>query len=146
MESPKDRVKLNVGGRIFKTTATTLANAGRKSLFGAMFDDNWNLHSDATITEHFIDRNPYCFAVLLDLPRIRELYIPPKINERLLYREALYYGILDHVRSAKWGSFDGNKLRVARSITGWSIAEHGAIRASPDSGCCVVLPLECRPA
>ncbi|KAK4731849.1 hypothetical protein R3W88_024837 [Solanum pinnatisectum] len=92
-----------------------------------MFDDNWNLHSDSAITEHFIDRNPDCFGVLLDLLRTGELYIPPKIDKELLYREAGYYGILDHVRSAKWGLFDGNKGRLAQSIA----------LASPSGWCCV---------
>ncbi|KAH0706987.1 hypothetical protein KY289_012063 [Solanum tuberosum] len=75
-----------------------------------MFDENWNLHSDAAITEHFIDRNPDYFGVLLDLLRTGELYIPPKIDK--------YYGILDHVKSAECDTFDGNRLRLAKSITG----------------------------
>ena len=50
------RVKLNVGGRIVKTTATTLEFAGKNSFFRDMLDDNWN----SAITEHFIDRNPDC--------------------------------------------------------------------------------------
>ncbi|KAG5593693.1 hypothetical protein H5410_034925 [Solanum commersonii] len=133
----KDRVKFNVGGRIFETTATTLANAGRNSLFGAMFDDEWNLNSDATIIEHFIDRNPNCFSALLDLLRTGELYLPQNLPEKLLYREALFYGLLDHVRSAKWGPFDGNRLRLARSVTGQAPGDGTAIRAGPDGGCCV---------
>ncbi|WMV36343.1 hypothetical protein MTR67_029728 [Solanum verrucosum] len=133
----KDRVKFNVGGRIFETTATTLANAGRNSLFGAMFDDEWNLNSDATIIEHFIDRNPNCFSVLLDLLRTGELYLPQNLPEKLLYREALFYGLLDHVRSAKWGPFDGNRLRLACSVTGQAPGDGTAIRAGPDGGCCV---------
>ncbi|BBH08602.1 hypothetical protein Prudu_020836 [Prunus dulcis] len=83
----KDRVRFNVGGRIFETTATTLANAGRNSMFGAMFDENWNLQSDNS-NEYFIDRNPDCFAVLLDLLRTQELHIPANMSEKLLYREA----------------------------------------------------------
>ncbi|XP_028793943.1 BTB/POZ domain-containing protein At4g30940 [Neltuma alba] len=132
----KDRVRFNVGGRIFETTATTLANAGRNSMFGAMFDENWNLVADNS-TEHFIDRNPDCFAVLLDLLRSGELYIPVNIPEKLLYREALYYGLLDHVRTAKWGPFDGNRLTLSRSITGQSPGDGTAIRGGPDGGCCV---------
>ncbi|KAL8497622.1 hypothetical protein ACS0TY_021089 [Phlomoides rotata] len=131
----KDRVRFNVGGRIFETTATTLANAGRNSLFGAMFDENWDLHT--TTADHFIDRNPGCFAVLLDLLRTGELYIPPTIPEKLLYREALFYGLLDHVRAAKWGPFDGNMLHLSRSVPGRAPGDGTAIRAGPDGGCCV---------
>ncbi|KAA8522874.1 hypothetical protein F0562_009297 [Nyssa sinensis] len=132
----KDTVKFNVGGKIFETTATTLANAGRNSLFGAMFDDNWNLQSERS-DEYFIDRNPECFAVLLDLLRSGELCIPSNIPEKLLYKEALFYGLLDHVRSAKWGQFDGNRLRHSRSIAGQAPGDGTAIRAGPDGGCCV---------
>ncbi|XP_050371281.1 BTB/POZ domain-containing protein At2g24240-like [Argentina anserina] len=132
----KNRVRLNVGGRIFETTATTLANAGRNSLFGAMFDDSWNLQSDNT-NEYFIDRNPDCFAVLLDLLRSNELCVPANMSEKLLYREALYYGVLDHVRSAKWGPFDGNRLWLSRTVAGQAPGDGTAIRAGPDGGCCV---------
>ncbi|XP_019190544.1 PREDICTED: BTB/POZ domain-containing protein At4g30940-like [Ipomoea nil] len=133
----RDRVRLNVGGRVFETTAMTLANAGRNSLFGAMFDDNWSL-SDATITEHFIDRNPDCFAVILDLLRTGELYIPANVPEKLVCREALFYGVLDHVREAMWHPFDGNRLRLARSMTGRAPEDGTSIRAGPDGGCCVI--------
>ncbi|XP_027069821.1 BTB/POZ domain-containing protein At2g24240-like [Coffea arabica] len=133
----KDRVRFNVGGKIFDTSATTLANAGRNSLFGAMFDENWDLQSGHSTTEHFIDRNPDYFAVLLDLLRTGELYLPSNMSEKQLYREALFYGILDHVRSAKWGPFDGNRLRLARSVTGRAPGDGTAIRAGPDGGCCV---------
>ncbi|XP_054807282.1 BTB/POZ domain-containing protein At4g30940-like [Prosopis cineraria] len=132
-----DRVKFNVGGRVFETTATTLANAGRNSMFGAMFDESWNFIRDSHCAEYFIDRNPDCFAVLLDLLRTGELYIPPNISEQLFYREALYYGLLDHVRSAKWGQFDGNRLILSGSVTGRAPGDGTAIRAGPDGGCCV---------
>ncbi|KAH0774395.1 hypothetical protein KY290_011532 [Solanum tuberosum] len=138
MESQKDRVKLNVGGKKFETTATTLAGAGRNSYFGAMFDENWNLHSDGSITELFIDRNPDYFGVLLDLLRTGELYIPPKIDKKHLYREALYYGIEDHLRLAKWGPFDGNRLQLAECTKGPTVGKADKIRASPNSWCCVV--------
>ncbi|XP_040998569.1 BTB/POZ domain-containing protein At2g24240-like [Juglans microcarpa x Juglans regia] len=132
----KDRVRFNVGGRLFETTAATLANAGRNSIFGAMFDENWTLQTDSS-GEYFIDRNPDCFSILLDLLRTGELYIPVDIPEKLLYREALFYGLLAHVRSSKWGPFDGNRLRLSRSITGQAPGDGTAIRAGPDGGCCV---------
>ncbi|CAL5376280.1 unnamed protein product [Camellia sinensis] len=133
----KDTVKFNVGGKIFETTATTLANAGRNSLFGTMFDENWNLQTH-NFDEYFIDRNPDCFAVLLDLLRTGELCIPSNIPEKLLHREALFYGLLDHVRTAKWGQFDGNRLRFSQSVMGQAPGDGTAIRAGPDGGCCVV--------
>ncbi|KAL6221554.1 hypothetical protein ACLB2K_004950 [Fragaria x ananassa] len=136
----QNRVRLNVGARIFETTVTTLANAGRNSLFGAMFDDSWNLQSDTDTNptnEYFIDRNPDCFAVLLDLLRTNELCVPTNMSEKLLYREALYYGLLDHVRSAKWGPFDANRLRLSGTVAGQAPGDGTAIRAGPDGGCCV---------
>ncbi|KAH0711042.1 hypothetical protein KY284_012469 [Solanum tuberosum] len=140
MGTPKDKVKFNVGGRIFETTATTLAIAGENSLFRAMLDEKWNVHSNSAITEYFIDRDPDYFAVLLNLLRTGELYIPPKIDKYLLYREAEYYGILDHVRLAKWGPFDGNRAQLAQPITDWSAANGTlayTIRASPSGWCCL---------
>ncbi|KAL3586442.1 hypothetical protein D5086_013309 [Populus alba] len=141
MKIPKDRVRFNVGGRVFETTSTTLANAGRNSFFGALFNENWTLkqpnNDSFSHCELFIDRNPDCFSVLLDLLRTGDLNIPPNIPERQLYREASFYGLLDHVRSAKWGQFDGNRLRHSRSVTGQAPGDGTAIRAGPDGGCCV---------
>lgn len=139
MASGSDRVRFNVGGKIFETTSTTLANAGRHSLLGALLDDSWNPQQPAAGGggEYFIDRNPACFAVLLDLLRTGELHVPPNVPERLLYREALFYGLLDHVRAARWGPFDGNLLRLATSVAGRAPGDGTAIRAGPDGGCCV---------
>ncbi|KAL1207157.1 BTB/POZ domain-containing protein [Cardamine amara subsp. amara] len=133
----KDRIKFNVGGRLFETTATTLANAGRDSFFGALFDDEWNLSPPSEDSIHFIDRNSDCFSVLLDLLRTGDLNVPANITERLLHREASFYGLLDHVRAAKWGPFDGNRLRLSDSVKGSAPGDGTAIRAGPDGGCCV---------
>ncbi|KAI0511273.1 hypothetical protein KFK09_011898 [Dendrobium nobile] len=135
MATGSDRVRFNVGGKIFETTTTTLANAGRNSMLGALLDDDWNLRSSTG--EYFIDRNPACFGVLLDLLRSGELHLPPNISEKLLYREALFYGLLDHVRSARWGPFDGNRLHLAASVAGGAPGDGTAVRASPDGGCCI---------
>ncbi|XWS72629.1 hypothetical protein CRYUN_Cryun02cG0056400 [Craigia yunnanensis] len=138
MRIQKDIVKFNVGGRIFQTSATTLANAGRDSFFGALFDDNWHLQQQLNNRhEFFIDRNPDCFALLLDLLRIGDLYIPSNVPERLLYKEAMFYGLIDHVRSAKRGPFDGNRLKLSKSVAGRASGDGTAIRAGPDGGCCV---------
>ena len=137
-----DRIRINVGGKTFETTSITLANAGRNSMLGAMFDDTWNLASTKNdngndARHHFLDRNPDCFAVILDFLRTGELHIPAAIPEKLFYREALYYGLLDRVRAAKWGPLDGNLLKFSRSLACRARSKNAIIRGSPDGGCCV---------
>uniref|UniRef100_A0A7I4FL19 BTB domain-containing protein n=1 Tax=Physcomitrium patens TaxID=3218 RepID=A0A7I4FL19_PHYPA len=132
-----DRVHLNVGGKHFVTSRTTLANAGRGSMLAAVIDENWQLVPDAASNELFIDRNPAYFTVLLDLLRTGELHVPPGMLEKPLYREAEYYGILDHVKAARKGPLNGNRLDCVASISGRATGDGTAIRASPDGGCCV---------
>ncbi|XP_074280395.1 BTB/POZ domain-containing protein At2g24240-like [Silene latifolia] len=131
-----DRITLNVGGKVFETTSTTLANAGRHSFFGALFDADWNPASSSS-TDFFLDRNPDYFAVLLDLLRTGELCIPPHLAEKQLLREAQFYGLTDHVRAARWGPFDGNRVSLSASVPGTAPGDGTAIRAGPDGGCCV---------
>ncbi|CAK9216925.1 unnamed protein product [Sphagnum troendelagicum] len=132
-----DRVRLNVGGKPFVTSRTTLANAGRGSMLAAMIDENWDLVSELVSEEIFIDRNPSYFSVLLDLLRTGELHIPSGMSEKALYREAEFYGITDRVRHARKGPLDGNRLECVASISGRATGDGTAIRASPDGGCCV---------
>ncbi|CAM0945279.1 unnamed protein product [Alopecurus aequalis] len=133
----RGRVRLNVGGRVFETTAATLAAAGRDTMLGAMLDASWNAAGVDAEAEYFIDRDPACFAVLLDLLRTGDLHLPPHISEGVLCREALYYGLLDRVRAARWGDFDGDRLRLAASVPGRAPGDGTAVRAAPDGGCCV---------
>ncbi|XP_026430872.1 BTB/POZ domain-containing protein At2g24240-like [Papaver somniferum] len=132
-----DKVRFNVGGKIFETTATTLANAGRNSMFGAMFDDQWKLRPGEVNEEYFIDPDPKCFSVLLNLLRTVKLHVPLNMPEKFVYEEALYYGLLENVKAAKWGRFDGNKLELKSSVKGPPPHDCTAIRASPDGGCAV---------
>ncbi|RZC58077.1 hypothetical protein C5167_005375 [Papaver somniferum] len=112
-----DKVRFNVGGKIFETSATTLSSARRNSMFGATFDDEWNLQPRQVNEEYFIDRNPNCFSVLLDLLRTGELCVPPRVPDKLFYKEALYYGLLDHVRAAS---------RIVRTYD-WMLEEYPPI-------------------
>lgn len=132
-----DKVRFNVGGKIFETSATTLASARRSSMFGAMFDDEWNFQPRQVNEEYFIDRNPDCFSILLDLLRTGELYVPPHIPDNLFYKEALYYGLLDHVRTARFRELNVNQLKLTSSVRGQASGNSNAIRASPDGGCAV---------
>ncbi|KAI3964697.1 hypothetical protein MKW92_007867 [Papaver armeniacum] len=133
-----DKVRFNVGGKIFETSATTLASARRSSMFGAMFDDEWNwlrelmqlfrnLQPSQVNEEYFIDRNPDCFSVLLDLLRTGELCVPPHVPDKLFYKEALYYGLLDHVRAARFRELDVNQLRLTISPDGVCAVAHSRI-------------------
>ncbi|KAK7301396.1 hypothetical protein RJT34_12259 [Clitoria ternatea] len=76
-------------------------------------------------------------AEVPDLLRTSELYILPNVSKKLLYREALYYGMLDHVRTAKLSPFNGNRLRLSRSLQGQATGDGTTIRVGPDGGCCV---------
>lgn len=136
-QDDRHKVKLNVGGKRFVTSPSTLENAGRESMLGAMISHDWapekpNSH------EYFIDRNPDYFSLLLDFLRTGELHVPPDMSQKALYREALYYGLMDRVHSAAWAhSLDGNRIRLATSIHGKATGHTTAIRAAQDGGCCV---------
>lgn len=134
MRMSQDTIRLNVGGKVFVTSSTTLNNAGRDSMLSAMIDVDWRVKPNE---ELFIDRNPAYFSVLLDLLRTGEVHIPPGMSERALHREALFYGLLDHVRAAKWGPLDGNRLECTATISGRATGDATAIRAAQDGSCCV---------
>ncbi|KAI3880967.1 hypothetical protein MKX03_007813 [Papaver bracteatum] len=102
-----------------------------------MFDEQWNLQPGEIKEEHFIDRDPECFSVLLNLLRTGELHLPPNVAEKLLYKEALFYGLLGNVKTAKWGRFDGNHLELTSSVRCRAPQDRTAIRASQDGGCAV---------
>ncbi|KAI3915452.1 hypothetical protein MKW92_031926 [Papaver armeniacum] len=139
MGNHTDKVRFNVRGKIFETTATTLATECRNSIFGAMFDDAWKLQPRESVNgeEYFMDRDPDCFSVLLNLLGTGGLDVPSNVPEKLLYREAHYYGLLDRVRKAKWGEFDSSRLSLAHTVSGRAPNDCEVISASPDGGCAV---------
>lgn len=137
MTTQKRKVRFNVGGTIFETTTTTLSNASDNSLLKAMLDDAWSAQYEE-FGEHFIDRDPACFNVLLHLLRTGELLVPPTISDMLLFREAHYYGLLDQVRSARNVELDGENLKLASSITGRTLLkDRSLIRASANGSCSI---------
>ncbi|PKH99300.1 hypothetical protein CRG98_049659, partial [Punica granatum] len=119
MEAAADRVKLNVGGRIFETTMTTLASAGYPSFFSALLADRWKnaQPNTGTGTELFIGRHPACFDVVLQLLRTGDLLIPEGIPKDLLYKEAQFYGLEGHLRAAVREDLDRNFPRLSHSET-----------------------------
>ncbi|KAK4478499.1 hypothetical protein RD792_013976 [Penstemon davidsonii] len=89
-----DRIKLNVGGKLFETTVSTLRSGGSDSLLSALSNRPAN-------DPVFIDRDPEIFSVLLSLLRSNRLPSTAKrFSNQELIDEALYFGIESHLRSA----------------------------------------------
>ncbi|KAM3299876.1 hypothetical protein ACQJBY_041056 [Aegilops geniculata] len=132
------RIRLNVGGQVFETTADTLRGAGEGTMLAAMLEPCWNAGSTGGVPEYFIDRDPACFASLLDMLRTGELHVPAGVPDRVLFREANYYGLLDRVRASRIGELDLDRARLAASVPpGRAPVACPAVRAAPDGGCCV---------
>ncbi|XP_078445586.1 BTB/POZ domain-containing protein [Wolffia australiana] len=95
MDSEEGRVKLNVGGMVFETTASTLRAGGPDSLLGVL---SAGVRREQPI---FIDRDPEIFSVLLSILRAGSLPAAARrFSMRELAEEALYYGIEPLLRSA----------------------------------------------
>lgn len=91
------RVKLNVGGEIFETNASTIQSSCPDSLLAAL----------STSTSHgsnpvFIDRDPEIFAVILNLLRTGRLPANSSgvFSKQELLDEAMYYGVESLLRLA----------------------------------------------
>ncbi|XP_072983695.1 protein ENDOPLASMIC RETICULUM-ARRESTED PEN3 [Typha latifolia] len=95
MEESNDRINLNIGGKLFETTATTLQSAGPESLLAALSIPA------ASNPSTFVDRDPELFSVLLTLLRSGRLPSSARqFHTQDLVDEALYYGIESRIRSA----------------------------------------------
>jgi hypothetical protein len=84
-----DRVKLNVGGKLFETTLSTVRSGGPDSLLAVLAD-----RPTYDLNPVFIDRDPEIFSVLLSLLRSNRLPSTAcRFSKQELADEALYYGI-----------------------------------------------------
>ncbi|KAL0375316.1 UNVERIFIED_CONTAM: BTB/POZ domain-containing protein [Sesamum radiatum] len=89
-----ERIKLNVGGKLFETTVSTLRSGGADSLLSALS----NRQAEEAV---FIDRDPEIFSILLSLLRSNRLPSTAKrFSNQELIDEALYFGIDSQLRSA----------------------------------------------
>ncbi|EYU41870.1 hypothetical protein ABFS82_10G018500 [Erythranthe guttata] len=89
-----ERIKLNVGGKLFETTVSTLRSGGPDSLLSAL--SNRPAHDPV-----FIDRDPGIFSTLLSLLRSNRLPSTAKrFSNQELIDEAIYFGIESQLRSA----------------------------------------------
>ena len=86
----KGRVQLDVGGRIFSTTVSTLTSE-KDTFFTALFSKQWEAEKDDQ-GRIFIDRNGDLFAEILDYMRNPEEFILPeeRLRKRLI-SEAKFY-------------------------------------------------------
>lgn len=97
--SNSDRIKLNVGGKLFETTTSTLRSGGPDSLLFVLSHRPVQQHDHSQPV--FIDRDPEIFSVLLFLLRSNRLPSTAKrFSNQELIDEAIYYGIESQLRSA----------------------------------------------
>jgi len=94
-------IKLNVGGKIYKTTLDTLKK-DPDSMLCAMFSGRFELKVDEDDGAYFIDRDGELFRYILNYLRNGELLCPDdKTIQKELLKEALFYqiqGIIDQLQ------------------------------------------------
>lgn len=84
-------VKLNVGGKIYKTTLSTLLK-DPNSMLSAMFSGRHELNQDEEDGAYFIDRDGELFRYVLNYLRNDELFCPDdKLFRKELLAEARFY-------------------------------------------------------
>ena len=96
-----DRIKINVGGRIFETYVSTLRKYPH-TLLGTMLHPR-NAHmlngkvspdgKPSPDTELFFDRNPRMFEVILDFYRTSTIHRPPDVTWEMLQEELSFFQI-----------------------------------------------------
>jgi uncharacterized protein YjbI with pentapeptide repeats len=84
-------VRLNVGGRIFVTTRSTLTHNGNNML-SFMFGNDWSSATDET-GAYLIDRSPEYFAPLLNYLRCGRLVLDPGVSALNVLEEARFFGL-----------------------------------------------------
>ncbi|XP_078353585.1 uncharacterized protein LOC144638243 isoform X2 [Oculina patagonica] len=100
-------IKLNVGGKIYKTTLDTLRK-DPDSMLCAMFSGRFELKADEEDGAYFIDRDGKLFRYILNYLRNGELHCPEdRIRRNELLEEAKFYqvqGIIDQLEGSIEGS------------------------------------------
>eukprot|EP00005_Dracoamoeba_jomungandri_P011667 CAMPEP_0174267264 /NCGR_PEP_ID=MMETSP0439-20130205/33022_1 /TAXON_ID=0 /ORGANISM="Stereomyxa ramosa, Strain Chinc5" /LENGTH=379 /DNA_ID=CAMNT_0015354663 /DNA_START=27 /DNA_END=1163 /DNA_ORIENTATION=+ len=100
------RVKLNVGGKLFETTSTTLINREPLSFLAAMFSGSFPDQVDKE-GYYFIDRDGEYFGVLLNYLRTGHIAIDHEDiqQKRSILREAAFFGfqgVIDEISRTKY--------------------------------------------
>eukprot|EP01108_Squamamoeba_japonica_P008887 TRINITY_DN805_c0_g1_i1.p1 TRINITY_DN805_c0_g1~~TRINITY_DN805_c0_g1_i1.p1 ORF type:complete len:486 (-),score=240.46 TRINITY_DN805_c0_g1_i1:62-1519(-) len=84
-------LRLNVGGRVFVTTRSTLTQDGNNML-AHMFGSAWHSATDET-GAYLIDRSPEYFAPLLNYLRCGKLHLDDTLNVNNVLEEARFFGL-----------------------------------------------------
>lgn len=99
---PGDWIAINVGGKLFTTTRSTLTNKEPNSMLARMFasddDDDipWRSSRDAN-GAYLIDRSPVHFEPLLNFLRHGQLVLDKSVNPLGVLEEARFFGLLSVV-------------------------------------------------
>ena len=98
------KVKLNIGGKLFTTTQSTLSKYPT-SMLGCMFSGRYSIKDqmdeDGSI---FIDRSPKHFEAVLDFLRDNDVFISKDEDPQRCYeleKEANFYGLPDMMEAMK---------------------------------------------
>lgn len=91
-----DWVKLNVGGRLFYTSRTTLLNHEPGSVFAKMFNLSSELRPAAmdSAGAYLIDRDPKFFEPILNFMRTGSLILDPNVNPQGILDSSLIQRLL----------------------------------------------------
>lgn len=104
-------VKLDIGGRVFRTTAATLIGSGSPIFVAALTKPFTGLPQGFVSyvgEEVFVDRDGDMFAPLLAFLRTGVLKVPAGVAVEDLLQEAAFYGIKieqGQVQGREWGRF-----------------------------------------
>ena len=116
-------ITLNVGGKLFTTTRTTLTTKDPNSMLARMFsDDLWHntLDSSGAI---LIDRSPKYFEPILNYLRGGELVVDKGINLQGVLAEARFYGITSAIELLEARVEDEEPVAIDAPMTRQSLVE-----------------------
>ena len=112
-----DWVKLNVGGKIFWTTKTTLQSEP-DSMFAKMFSGEFAPGTKDEQGAYLLDQNPKYFEPILDYLRTRELINDPNVSMNGVLAVARFFGIqslVDQIEELKQAEEKFEKEKKAKA-------------------------------
>lgn len=99
----KQRLRINVGGDVFVTFATTLQNIPGTKLSNLTPDCP---HYDVDNNEYFFDRNPVLFPFILDAYRTGHLHFPHNVCAPVFKQELDYWGLQEaRIATCCWKTY-----------------------------------------